>query len=145
VGVLPAAATVTLGSGALRHCWACTAITDPRALQSADKSQRHAAAWYHPTQLVVQLKLPSGYSGNLRLYAIDWDSTQRREQVTVNDGSGTQSPPINITTAFNQGAWMTFPVTVNAGDTVTITIVRTAGANAVLSGIFLGPPGVPLT
>jgi hypothetical protein len=49
---------------------------------------------------------------------------------------------VDITTAFNNGAWMTFPVT-NA-TTVNITIDRTAGPNAVLSGIFLGDAGPPL-
>ncbi len=39
---------------------------------------------------------------------------------------------------FNQGAWVSFPVNVQAGETVTITVDRLAGANAVLSGVFLG-------
>jgi hypothetical protein len=33
---------------------------------------------------------------------------------------------------------MSFPISVAAGGTVTITVDRTAGVNAVLSGIFLG-------
>jgi hypothetical protein len=71
----------------------------------------------------------------LHLYAIDWDSTDRRESITVNDGSGPHT--VNITTDFSQGAWTSVPVTVAAGGTVTITVTRTAGINAVLSGIFL--------
>ena len=44
---------------------------------------------------------------------------------------------------FNEGAWVSFPINVAAGGTVTITVDRTAGANAVLSGIFLGDAGSP--
>jgi hypothetical protein len=33
---------------------------------------------------------------------------------------------------------VTFPISVAAGETVPIVVDRTAGANAVLSGIFLG-------
>ena len=61
----------------------------------------------------MHLSFPSAYSGTLRLYAIDWDSTDRRESVTVDDGTGPHT--VNITTDFSQGAWMTFPVTVTAG------------------------------
>ena len=79
---------------------------------------------------------PSAYTGTLHLYAIDWDSTDRRESITVNDGSGPHT--VNITSDFSQGrAWTSFPVTVAAGGTVTITVTRTAGLNAVLSGLFL--------
>ncbi len=38
---------------------------------------------------------------------------------------------------------MSFPLKVAAGGTVTITVDRTAGPNAVLSGIFLGDAGTP--
>jgi hypothetical protein len=38
---------------------------------------------------------------------------------------------------FSKGAWTSFPINVAAGGTVTIVVDRTAGLNAVLSGIFL--------
>ena len=39
---------------------------------------------------------------------------------------------------FSQGAWIHIPISVASGGTLTITVNRTAGANAVLSGLFLG-------
>ena len=45
--------------------------------------------------------------------------------------------------SFHNGAWVSLPVSVAAGGTVTITVDRTAGANAVLSGVFLGDAGPP--
>src|ERR1019366_6239994 len=68
-------------------------------------STRNAATYYDPNQVQVKLGFATtAYSGNLHLYAVDWDSTARRETITVNDE---------------------------------------AGANAVLSGIFLGDAGSP--
>ena len=45
--------------------------------------------------------------------------------------------------SFSKGDWVTFPVNVAAGGTVTITATETAGTNAVLSGIMLGGAGAP--
>jgi hypothetical protein len=42
-----------------------------------------------------------------------------------------------LSSDFSKGAWMSFPIKVTAGETVTIVVDRTAGLNAVLSGIFL--------
>src|SRR3972149_3787577 len=77
----------------------------------------------------------------MHLYALDWDTTARRENVTVSDGTTTKV--VNVTTSFNAGAWMHFPINVPAGGSVTITVDRIAGLNAVLSGIFLGGAGTP--
>jgi TRAP-type uncharacterized transport system fused permease subunit len=43
-----------------------------------------------------------------------------------------------LSSAFNAGAWASFAINVPAGGTVTITVDRLAGANAVLSGVLLG-------
>jgi hypothetical protein len=83
----------------------------------------------------VQLNFSSAYSGNLRLYALDWDSHARRETITVDDGSGARTAYLN--SDFSQGAWVSVPINVPAGSSVSITVDPTAGANAVLSGIFL--------
>ena len=107
-----------------------------QALQSPDTSTRHAACWTDNNQVRLHLTFTSAFSGTLHLYALDWDTHDRRETITVNDGSGPQTA--NITTDFSQGAWVNVPINVAAGGTVTITVTHTAGLNAVLSGIFLG-------
>jgi hypothetical protein len=142
LSVLPSGASFTLDQGS-RYCWTCS-TADVRALQdpNSPSGTRHAATWYHATQLKAHLTFSAPYNGNLRLYALDWDTTARRQRVTVNDGSGNQI--VGITTAINQGAWITFPITVTTGGVVNITIDRTAGINAILSGIFLGDAGPPL-
>jgi hypothetical protein len=142
LSVLPTGVSFAVDQGS-RHCWSCS-TTDVRALQDpVNASQRRAATWYDGTRLRAHLTFTGGYSGNLRLYALDWDTTGRRQKITVNDGSG--ALVVDLTTAFNQGAWTMFPIVVGAGGgTVNITIDRTAGLNAVLSGIFLGD-GDPAT
>ena len=83
-----------------------------------------------------RLSFTSAYSGTLHLYAIDWDSTTRRQSITVDDGSGPRTATLG--SDFSQGAWIHIPISVASGGTLTITVNRTAGANAVLSGLFLG-------
>ena len=110
--------------------------TDVRALQSPDASSRRAACFYDGAEVRLRLVFTSAYSGTLHVYVVDWDSLGRRENVTVNDGSGPRTA--SISTDFSQGAWVNAPITVAAGGTVNITVTRTAGMNAVVSGLFLG-------
>jgi hypothetical protein len=127
-------ATLSLDQGA-RWSWN-GATSDVRALQSPDATTRRATCWFQGTELKLHLTFSSAYSGALHVYAMDWDSTARRESVTVNDGSGPRTA--NITTDFSQGAWVNTTINVAAGGTVTITVDRAGGANAVISGLFLG-------
>jgi hypothetical protein len=128
-------ATVSLVQGS-RYQWAAN-TTDPRALSEPEQETRNAAAYYDPNQIQVKLSFTAAYSGNLHLYAVDWDTTARRETISVNGQTAT------LANSFNGGAWVSFPITVAAGEAITITVDRTAGSNAVLSGIFLGEGGTP--
>jgi hypothetical protein len=119
-----------------RYQWAAS-TTGTRALQSPDGLTRSAATYYDPNQIKLTLSIPAGYTGNLHLYAVDWDSTARRETITV-DGQTAE-----LSSGFSKGAWASFAISVAAGGTVTITVNRTAGTNAVLSGILLGDAGAP--
>ena len=110
-----------------RYVWA-PSTTDPRALERPDGLTREAATYYDPNQIRLSLTFSSAYTGNLHLYAVDWDSTERRERISVNGQTAV------LSASFNQGAWVSLPVSVAAGGTVSIVVDRTAGANAVLSG-----------
>jgi len=67
-------------------------------LQSPDQTQRRPGTYYDYTQLRLHLTFSSAFSGTLHLYAVDWDTTARRQTVVVNDGSGPQT--VAITTDF---------------------------------------------
>ncbi len=127
---------VSLDQGA-RTVWS-SSTTQVRATQSPSLSTRRAAAWYHADQLKLRVTFDQAFDGNLNLYALDWNTTARRQVVTVSDGSTRWQSA--LTSSFADGAWMTFPVNVAAGGTVTIIVDRTAGQNAVLSAITLGGP-----
>jgi Invasin, domain 3 len=105
--------------------------TDPRALESSSTTTRSTATDFDFNELQAQLTFSSAFTGKLSLYAVDWLNLGSRETITV----GTQS--ISLSSNYSQGAWVTFPITVPAGGSVTITITRTAGVGAYLSGIFL--------
>jgi len=126
-------ATLVLDQGT-RWQWR-TSSTAVRDLQSPDGSFRRAMCIYDVTQLRLHLNFASAYTGTLHLYALDGTTVDRREVVTVNDGSGPRS--VTLGSAFDQGIWIHVPISVSAGGSVTITIDRKAGYNAVLSGIFL--------
>jgi hypothetical protein len=131
--------TTTLVQGS-RYQWAAN-TTDVRALEGPEGTTRNASTYYDPKEIKLQLGFATQYVGTLHMYAVDWDSTARRETFTVNDGTGPRS--VLLTTSFNAGAWVSLPINVAAGGTVTIAVQNTAGANAVLSGVFLGEAGAP--
>jgi hypothetical protein len=118
---------------ATRYQWA-NPTSDPRALESPDTTTREATCWYDNSTFTITLSFTSAFSGNLELYAIDWDSRNRNETITVTDSSG---PTAHTLSSFVNGAWVVQPITVSSGGTVTITVVHNAGDNAVLSGLFL--------
>jgi 6-phosphogluconolactonase (cycloisomerase 2 family) len=122
-----------------RFLWAAN-TSDPRALPSPDGLKRTASTYFNTNQIQVRLTFHAAYTGNLRLYAVDWDHRGRQESINVSGQSAIFS---NKWGAFSQGQWAVFPINVAAGGTVTITVTREAGVNAVLSGIFLGDSGAP--
>jgi YD repeat-containing protein len=123
-----------------RYRWSSN-TSSLRALENEVESQRRAAAWYHSTELRLRLTFSAAYSGDLHIYAIDWDSQNRRERITVNDGSTTST--VDLSGSFVDGAWVHVPINVPAGGVVTITATKTGGLTAVISGLFLGGAGAP--
>lgn len=109
---------------------------DTRALQSPDGTTRRAETITFDSQVRIRLMFSAAYTGTLRIYAVDWDNLDRRETVTVDDGSGPRTA--SITREFSQGAWVSAPIRVGAGGTVGVVVDRTGGLNAVVSGLFLG-------
>ena len=67
------------------------------------------------------------------------DGSGHPRSCTATDGTTTWRSAA-LTSSFHDGAWMTFPIDVAPGGTITITIDHTAGYNAVLSTITLGGP-----
>ncbi len=138
-------ATLTLEQGN-RYSWV-SPTTDIRALVAPTGTERRATSWYDVTQLRLRLDFSTAYDGTLHVYTYDWDSNERRQTITVNDGTTTKSIPLVST--YNAGAWLHFPIHVGAGGSVLITDDWVSGWPATIAGIFLGggavvpPPTVP--
>jgi hypothetical protein len=131
---LPAGATLVVEQGG-RPRWS-SSTTSVRALQGPGGVGRRAAAWSHASELRLRIDFASAWSGDLHLYALDWDNRGRRQTITVDDGSAPRVAVLD--SAFTDGLWTHAPVTVPAGGSVRITVSRSAGTSAVLSGLFLG-------
>ena len=131
---LPGYAAVT-PTGATSYTWAAS-TTDPRALQYPGGGGRVAAAWYAASSFKVDVNLTDGQAHNLELYFLDWDSTGRAETVQVSDAASGAVLSTQSVSSFHAGVYLDYRVSGH----IVITITRTAGANAVLSGLFLDPP-----
>ena len=128
---LPSYATIT-PSGQDKDTWTAT-TTDPRALQDASGSGRIAACWYAASSFTVNVNLTDGQTHMLALYFLDWDSTARSERVQMTNASTGAVLVTQTVSSFNSGVYLAFAISGN----VNIRFTRLAGANAVLSGLFL--------
>ncbi|WP_020580429.1 bifunctional metallophosphatase/5'-nucleotidase [Actinopolymorpha alba] len=112
--------------------------TDFRALQRPDGEGRVAAARYGG-QFDTTISVPAGQAYRLAVYLLDYDTNNTRAQtLTLTDSSGAVLSTYTAT-RFASGRYLLWDI----DQDVTLRIVRTGGANAVLSGLFLDPIGTP--
>src|SRR5262249_16073483 len=129
---LPSYATVA-PSGQSNSTWAAS-TADARGLQLPGGSGRIAACWYAGSSFRGDVNLGDGQPPKLELYFLDWDSPSRAEQVQLSDAATGAVLSTQSVASFHSGVYLDYAVSGH----VVITITRTAGANAVLSGLFLG-------
>ena len=140
LAVLPNA-TLTMEQG-LRYSWA-PPTTDVRALQSPDGTERRATGWYHATPAPAAAQLHRRLHRHPPRLRLRLGERRPPDDVTVADGTTTKTVP--VTTSFQPGVWIHFPVSVPAGGVVRVTATKTAANNAVIAGLFLGGAGAPPT
>jgi YDG domain/Bacterial Ig-like domain (group 3)/MBG domain (YGX type) len=129
----PSYATVT-PAGSSSYTWAANTNV-VQALQNPSGSGRIAAAWYASTRFTVHVDLTDGLSHNLELYFLDYDTTSRSEQVVFTNAGTHAVLSTQTVSSFHDGVYMNYTISGN----VLITITKTAGPNAVLSGLFFDP------
>ncbi len=130
---LPSYATIA-PSGQSTYVWSTT-TTSPVALQEPGSTARVAACWYSPTSFTVDVNLTDGNTHDLELYFLDYDNKARGEQVQLSSAATGAVLDTETVSSFTSGVYLKWAVSGN----VLITITRTAGINAVLSGLFLDP------
>jgi RHS repeat-associated protein len=107
--------------------------TDARALQKSGGTDRIAACWYSATQFTIDVDLTDGLAHEVGLYALDWDTTDRAERIDVVDAATGAVIDSRTVSSFNGGKYLEWEV---RGD-VQLRVTCLAGANAVVSGVFL--------
>ena len=136
----PSYATVTTARNT-PYTWSNNTNLVP-ALQNPSGTGRIAACWYTVpgiTSFTVDVDLTDGLSHNLELYLLDFGSTSRSEQIVFSDANTHAVLSTQNVSSFSTGVYMNYTIFGN----VLITITKTGGANAVLSGLFFDPPPPP--
>jgi uncharacterized repeat protein (TIGR01451 family) len=125
-------------TGQSQVVWA-PSTSDVRALQKgSNAADRVAGGWYAANTFTVDLSITDGLSHQLAVYALDWDTTDRRETVDILDPSNNVLNSQSLTGSFSGGVYLVWTV----GDHVKVRVTVTGGANPVLSGIFFDPAGI---
>ena len=128
---LPSYAIIT-PVGETSATWTAS-TTDPRALENPGGTGRSTTYWYSTTGFNIDVDLTDGQVHDLELYFVDWNTTARSEQVQLFAASGGTLLDTETVSSFHSGVYLEWAVSGN----VVIKITSLAGANAVLSGLFL--------
>ena len=113
--------------------WVWTSSTsDPRALQTT--GGRIAAAWYAGPSFSFSLNLNDGNAHQIGLYALDWDSQNRVENIAISDAHTGVVLDRETISHFSTGVYLVWSISGN----VVITVTATNGPDAVISGVFFG-------
>ncbi len=126
---LPTLATATI-TGASTWTWQ-SATAEPRGLERAT-SGRVTAAWYADA-FTIDVNVAAGRVQQLAVYALDYETDGRAQRYDLVDASGVTLDTRTLTD-FSGGKYAVWAVTGH----VTLRITRTAGTNAVVSGVFFG-------
>ena len=131
-GVLnPTFATVTPAGQSL-YGWSTPPLSAKQALEVPPSgASRIAAVWYSSTSFTIDVDVAAGHSYNLELYLLDYDSRGRAENISLTDTTTNTLLNSQHVSNFASGEYLTWTISGN----VLITFTRTAGANAVLSGL----------
>ena len=134
---IPAYANLRMSGGGT-YTWS-TSTSDPRALQSAKGSTaRIASTYYAATTVTIDLNLTDHKTHQVALYLCDWEYDSRAENISVVDASTGASLANQSFSEFSNGIYANWLI---AGH-VKIKITRTAGANAIVNGIFFDTPSL---
>ena len=132
----PTYATIT-PSGQSLYTWTpAPASSATQALEVPPTgASRIAAVWYSATSFTVDVNVATGHSYDLELYFLDYDAKGRAETVTLSDANTSVVLNTQTVSNFANGEYLSWTISGN----VLITFTRTAGANAVVNGLFFDP------
>lgn len=129
----PAYATVS-ASNNQSFTWA-NSTSDVRALQKASGNDRIASTWYSATSMTIDVNFTDSAAHQLALYLLDWEGGGRAETIEVRDADTNAVLDTQIASSFQGGQYLRWTITGH----VLLTLTRSAGSNAVVSGLFFDP------
>jgi hypothetical protein len=103
-----------------------------RALQAEMGTGRIASTWFNVSSLNFDVNFTDGNTHQLALYALDWDSTARAETLQIVDANTNVVLDTQNVFSFHNGIYLVWKISGH----VKISVTRTGGANAVISGAF---------
>lgn len=113
--------------------WTWNALTtDARGLHRASAAGRLAASWYSATAFTLELDFVDGRAHQVALYLLDWDAIGRSQRIDVRDAATNALLDSRTVSGFNGGRYLVYSLR----GRVRVEVIRTAGRNAVLSGVF---------
>ena len=103
------------------------------ALQTASgASTRIASTYYSATNFTINLNFTDGNTHKVSLYLLDWLGSSRAETITITDANSNALLSTEPYSSFGNGEYAEW----NISGHVVITVTKTGGPNAVVSGIF---------
>jgi hypothetical protein len=118
-------------SGESTYTWS-TSTSQTQALEDATGSGRIAACWYAASSFTINVNFTDGQTHDLALYALDWDSQGRSEQIQISDAASGTVLDTETVSSFTSGVYLQWAISGN----VVIKITKASGPNAVISGLF---------
>ena len=112
--------------------------TSARALERVGGG-RVAATWYDASTFSIDVHLTDNVAHVVALYLLDWDSVSRAQRIDVVDVASGAVLDSRTASGFNGGQYLVWSLRGH----VRVDVVRTAGVNAVVAGLFFGPAGAP--
>ena len=109
VATIPSYAVLAV-QNASSYTWAQTSF-DPRALQMPGGSQRMAATWYNAPSFTFDVNLTDGHPHQVAIYALDWDSKGRVENVQVLDANSGFLLSSQTISNFTGGVYLAWTIT----------------------------------
>jgi uncharacterized protein (TIGR03437 family) len=118
--------------------------SDARALQKISNTDRIAARWESNSSFTISLNITDGQTHRVGIYVLDWDGNNRSERFDVIEAATGALLDTRTVSQFNGGQYLVWNIKGN----VKITVTKTGGKSAVVSGLYFGnataTPGVSI-
>jgi hypothetical protein len=134
----PPAYAEVIVNGNSQYRWS-PSTSDVRALQKSATAGRMVECWYSGTSFTMDMDLTDGMTHRLALYFLDWDRVGRIQTVEILDAAGALLDKQTVS-SFGDGKYLLWDIQ----GRVKINVAKVAGPNAVMMGLFFGPPPGPV-